>query len=422
MDCEKFESAMMDELYGELDELTSAAAKRHVAGCARCTALVGGLRATRRLAAVPLVEPPPGLEERILAAAREAQKVVPIRRRASHVLSLAGSWAMRPQTAMAALFLVMIGTSVLLLRGRSARSPAPTAVTVTEQGAPALVAAAAPTATSTNEPVSVASASAAYAYRAGWEAKPPAATAAPVDLAEDQRNAHLKGALAAKDKDDLSRGLDNASAPGGAPNTLPPAPSPVGAGGSYGGFAQNAPAAAAPPPAAMLDAQKQQLEKKSDLSPFDTALQTYRAGRFDDATRAFDALAPADPNADLWAARAVRESKGCRNALARFDRVARRAGGAPAGWDALLEGALCYRAVGDFANARVRLTELLKVDSHKDRAQAELDRLNQLQQAQGNTGPAAAAARPAPKRAAPAEQPAAKPSPQATSTAVDSAY
>jgi hypothetical protein len=55
--------------------------------------------------------------------------------------------------------------------------------------------------------------------------------------------------------------------------------------------------------------------------------------------------------------------------------------------------------VGDIGQARVRLTELLKVDSHKDRAQAELDRINQLQQAQGTTGPAQAAARPSPKRA-----------------------
>src|SRR5271166_5029875 len=137
MDCEKFESAMMDELYGELDELTSAAAKRHVAGCARCAALVGGLRATRRVATVPLVDPPEDLEERILAAVREAQKVVPVRRRVARVVSLAGSWAMRPQTAMAALFLVMVGTSVLFLRGRSARAPASAEVTVTEHGAPA---------------------------------------------------------------------------------------------------------------------------------------------------------------------------------------------------------------------------------------------------------------------------------------------
>jgi hypothetical protein len=422
MDCEKFESAMMDELYGELDELTSAAAKRHVAGCARCTALLGGLRATRRLAAVPLVELPPGLEERILAAAKEAQKIVPIRRRASRVLSLAGSWAMRPQTAMAALFLVMIGTSVLLLRGRSARAPASAAVTVTEEGAPAPVAAAPPavTATPANEPA----ASAAYGWRPTGEAKPVAPTAAPppADL-EDQRNARFKGAVASKDKDDLSRGIDNASAPGGLPNTLPAAPAaapaPPAAGGGGATFAHNA--APAQQPAATPEGRKE-LDKASDLSPFDTALQTYRAGRFDDATRAFDALAPGDPNADLWAARAVRESKGCRNALARFDRVARRASGTATGWDALLEGALCYRAVGDFGNARVRLTELLKVDSHKDRAQAELDRLNQLQQAQGNTGPAAApAARPR-RAAAPAEQaaPAKPPPPQATTTAGDS--
>ena len=70
MDCEKFETAMIDELYDELDELTSAAAKRHVAGCARCAALLGGLRATRRVVSsaggIPLLEPPGNLEERIL--------------------------------------------------------------------------------------------------------------------------------------------------------------------------------------------------------------------------------------------------------------------------------------------------------------------------------------------------------------------
>ncbi|HEX7667130.1 MAG TPA: zf-HC2 domain-containing protein, partial [Polyangiaceae bacterium] len=42
MDCEKFESLIIDELYGELDELTSAASKRHLAGCVRCSSLIGG--------------------------------------------------------------------------------------------------------------------------------------------------------------------------------------------------------------------------------------------------------------------------------------------------------------------------------------------------------------------------------------------
>jgi hypothetical protein len=247
MDCEKFESAMMEELYGDLDELTSAAAKRHLAGCARCAERIAGLRATRRLAAaLPLVAPPAGLGGQILAAAHEAQTNAPMRFRVAHAVSLAGSWAMRPQTAMAAVFLVMIGTSVLLLRGK-AHAPTSAEVTVREQGTPA-------------------------------------------------------------------------------------------------------------PPSAAED---------------------------DEATRAFDSPAPADPNAELLAARSVRAEKGCRAAVTRFDRLSQRAPGTPPGWDALLEGALCYRALGNFNEARVRLSALLRVDSHKDRARAELERLDQIQQSVG---------------------------------------
>ncbi|MBV9946879.1 MAG: zf-HC2 domain-containing protein, partial [Myxococcales bacterium] len=137
MDCEKFESAMLDELYGELDELTSAAAKRHVSGCARCSARLGALRATRRLATVPLVSPPDDLETRVLTAVDRAWDAAPRRRGLAHLVSLAGSWAMRPQTAMAAVFLVMIGTSVLLLRGKSGRMLSDAEVTVIERGTPA---------------------------------------------------------------------------------------------------------------------------------------------------------------------------------------------------------------------------------------------------------------------------------------------
>jgi hypothetical protein len=347
MDCEKFESAMMDELYGELDELTSAAAKRHVAGCARCGALLGGLRATRRVVALmPLVDPPADLEDRILSAAmREAQRVVPVRGRLARGVSLAGSWAMRPQTAMAALFLVMIGTSVLLLRGKSSRTPPSEDVTVTERGAPASEpAAAASTAPGRPAGLSVG----AGPLVPSLEPKG-AAAALSGDPGDDLRAAHARGALA-RAKDEV----------GATP------------------FAQPAPAE---PNIGMAN-------RRADLSPLDSALEAYRGGRFDDAARAFDALSAGDPNADLWAARSIRESKGCRNAVARFDKVARRASGSPPGWDALLEGALCYRAIGDFGKARVYLTALLGVDSHKDRARAELDRLGQLQRPQATIAPA----------------------------------
>lgn len=399
MDCEKFESAMMDELYGELDEVTSAAVKRHVAGCSRCAALVEGLRATRRVAAMPLVELPAGLEDKILAATRDAGKVVPLRRRVARGISLAGSWAMRPQTAMAAVFLVMIGTSVLLLRGKSARAPVSSDVIVTEQGSPAPE----PVASATASPVA---ASAAYLGSA------PAASIATRETMRDESQARAPVghatpppppavAQSLAPKDDLDGVAMNAS------GFAAPAPTTVAPGGGMGGGAGGDVARGAA------------AEKKGSTAAFDAAVQAFQSGRYAEAQRSFDALAPSDPNADLWAARSVREGQGCRNALARFDRVARRAAGTPVGWDALLEGALCYRAIGDFGNARTRLTALLGVDSHKDRAQAELDRLNQMQQAQGGStsGPAAKAARAAPAPAAPAPPPA-KPPPNA----VDSAY
>jgi TolA-binding protein len=335
MDCEKFESAILDELYGELDELTSAAAKRHVAGCARCSARIGGLRATRRVATVPLVEPSDDLEERILKATDGARIAVPARPRMAQMISLAGSWAMRPQTAMAAVFLVMIGTSVLLLRGKSARAPVSAEVTVTEQGTPAPVASA-PSLGAAPETARMKS-------------------LAPVSLQEARPQEAKQQMMPTPAKD-------------------APAAAAAGAGGpsmAMRGMGESASVAET------LD------EKPDDL--FDTALRSYRAGRFNEAARAFDALGPADPNApDLWAARALREGKGCRAAVTRFDKTAQRHKQTPPGWDALLEGALCYRALGDFGTARTRLGALLGVDSHKDRARAELDRIDELQQAQAS--------------------------------------
>ncbi len=398
MDCEKFESAMMDELYGELDEVTSAAVKRHVAGCSRCAALIEGLRATRRVAAVPLVDLPPGLEDKILAATREASNVVPLRRRVARAISLAGSWAMRPQTAMAAVFLVMIGTSVLLLRGKSSRAPASSDVIVTEQGSPA------------PEPAASATTAMPMAPAASYAGSTPMGSVAMARSEPAREEAPAKGPaahatpppmpVAAAPKDDNDGVAMNATGFAG------PAPTTV-AQGAMGG--------------AGADTSRSALAEKKGQSAFDAAVQTFQAGRYAEAQKAFDALAPSDPSADLWAARAVREGQGCRNALARFDRVARRASGGPVGWDALLEGALCYRAIGDFNNARTRLTALLNVDSHKDRAQAELDRLNQMQQGSGGggaAGVAAKAARAAPAPAAPAPPPPARP----PASAVDSSY
>jgi Putative zinc-finger len=384
MDCEKFESALMDELYGELDELTSAAAKRHVSGCARCAALLSGLRATRRVAAVPRVEPPEGLEQRILAAAAAATpRMVPLRGRLARAVSLAGSWAMRPQTAMAAVFLVMIGTSVLLLRGKSSRAPASAEMTVTEEGTPAPAqSAGSPTAPAgePERPAVQASPPAAVALARPQERLAPAPTTGwaqpPSDSPVDDARMRSPAKAAKGGEDGLGSVAQNnayrgAAGAGGPP--LPPSPA-----------AMAAPAAA------------------------DRASGAGFAGAPSEAEGAPVAAAPAvDPGDELWAARAARDAAARQGhpcpSGARFDDVASRTPGSQSGWDALYEGALCYESLGDFGSARTRLGTLLGVPSYRDRARATLDRIGREQQ-----GGTAAAAHAAPK-AAPATAPAAPP-------------
>src|SRR3569832_2263661 len=118
MDCEKFDQHVIDALYDELDELTHAALKRHVEGCSRCAGVYSGLRATRAVGILPLEEPSDGLEARILEAVSVAQQKTPWHKKVLRGLAWAGSHAMRPQLAMAALFFLVIGSSLLLLRAK----------------------------------------------------------------------------------------------------------------------------------------------------------------------------------------------------------------------------------------------------------------------------------------------------------------
>jgi hypothetical protein len=135
MDCEKFDQHVIDALCDELDELTTASMKRHMEGCSRCASAFSALRATREVAILPLEEPSDELESRILFAASAAQRKTPWHRKALRALAWAGSHAMRPQLAMAAVFVLVIGSSLLLLRAKpGTTSIGP--VSVTERGEP----------------------------------------------------------------------------------------------------------------------------------------------------------------------------------------------------------------------------------------------------------------------------------------------
>jgi hypothetical protein len=328
MDCDKVESAIIDELYGELDEVTSAALKRHIAGCNACSLLLGGLRATRRVAALPIVAAPPDLEQRVLRAVGADLATTPASDHLARIVSAAGSWAMRPQTAMAAVFLVMLGASVLLLRGRSSRAPASAEMIVTEKGTPAP----APVPSATKEPADLPTltATSAVAKAGGPKVANQPATWPSPDVASG----------AARDR---------FTAKGASPGKLEETQL-AGRPDSAGSLA-SAPAAAPAVPAGR-------------------AARPTRAAEDQEATEG-----PSSSTAGLASARALRDSQGCRAAVARFDDVAQHASGSSAGWEALLESARCYRSLGDTANARARLTTLLGIAQFKDRARSELDLL-----------------------------------------------
>ena len=127
MDCETFDLDVVDLLYEDGDDDAREALALHAASCARCGATLASLRAARDQASrLPRVVPPEGLAARIIAAEAAARRPAPLSRRVARAASWAGSLAMRPQFAMAALFCLAVGSSLLLLRARSDSVPGPT--------------------------------------------------------------------------------------------------------------------------------------------------------------------------------------------------------------------------------------------------------------------------------------------------------
>lgn len=331
MDCEKFDRVVLDLLYEELDELTSAAARRHMEQCTRCRNIGSRLRATREVGVLPMIEAPAGLEARILQAEREANAVLPLRKRLGRAVSIMASYAMRPQLAMAALLLLMIGSSLLFLRARPGQRES---VQVTERGVPE------------REGQSVAI------------VPMPAASAAddvPSHGAPDR----------ARRKHHAPRHSERAES----------APRPAAA-----------PMAAADQ-AARGDKNQAGLENTTGAagdagdgqSAYDRAMAAYRAGRYAEAQRRFEDVAQTGgekaPTAALYAALAQRSSSGCRTAAARFDSVSSRYSGTGVGNEASWQAADCYRSIGDNERARRHYTALLSVSGYSDRARAALDSL-----------------------------------------------
>jgi len=414
MDCEKFDQVLMDALYDELDELTLAAAKRHADGCQRCQAAWSGFKATRKIGVLPLVEAPAGLDERVLAAARNAQRDVAWSKRLGRAVSWAGNYAMRPQAAMAAILLLMLGSSVIFVRAKPDRSKAMADVHVTERGEPEGIAAVpAPaggrpmttTPMDDRAPPAMGSALALGPRESAEESKAKGA---------DKPEAIAEAPLAAK------RVAANEFAP---PPPAAPSPAldleraePTGAGRSAestfgsGAVASRARAASA----------QQQQQKDAYAS----ALDLYGAGRYAEAEKSFKEVAAGNsknaPQAALFAAKSAEAAYGCGKAAAMYEAAASRYGATTPGAESLWGAANCYKAIGSFDKATIFYNELRKVAGYRDRAEAELASMRASQQnrvaarkaATADQAAAAAAPPPAAAPAAPAaETPAATQAP-----------
>ena len=355
MDCEKFEASMLDELYGELDELTLAASKRHVGGCARCSTLMAGLRATRKLVTLPTLAPSEGFESRLLSAvhAAEAKPKLGL----AQVISLAGRWAMRPQTAMAAVFLLMVGTSSVLVSRKAPRSAmdgASSAFTVTENGSPAAAAAPAPTAAASGLAFDDPRAAAAAHGTA------PIAPAAPQGLAMKSLGSLGNGPGSPPPALDEGGSADRSYAPKARASA--PGRGAAFGGDSLGAIGQGVLAQGGP-----------------GVSGGGGGGAPAEKGRgIDDISNHSDArfAPPPPPPAAVAAtpAAAPQTQGGC----AQLDQTASGAWGSTDGYDATLEGARCYAALGQTDAARSRYARLLSVPAYATRAQQGINAISMI--------------------------------------------
>lgn len=327
MDCEKFDRIVLDLLYGELDELTAAAARRHIEHCSRCKSVSSSLRATREVGSLALVDPPDTLELGILAAERRLNEQLPLSKKLGRGVSILAVYAMRPQLAMAALLLLVIGSSLFFLRARpSARD----SVLVTERGVPE----------SETEHVVI--------------------PAPPSELREMPMAtpSALSRSTSARGEAQAPRERDSEKA--AAPAATAHAPAEEAA------------------PGALADAEPLPASEPTADS-FEAATAAFQGGRYVEAQRRFEEIAARGGSeaaaAALQAVEALRRQRGCPAAAPRYDEVHSRYRDTPSGSEAAWQAGDCYRALGDLSKARQSLEALLEVAEYRARALAALQEL-----------------------------------------------
>ena len=416
MDCEKFDQIIIDAVYDELDELTLAAAKRHADSCQHCQAAWSGLRATRKIGILPLVEAPAGIETRILKAAREAHRNLPWPKRVGRAISWAGSLAMRPQMAMAALLVLMLGSSIIFLRAKPDRSGALSRISVTERGVPEQQGVDEPRGSKSQADLDRSTLGHGLRRDEERAAVPPSAAVAAAPPALEPR--------AAPESEGRAKGGKEAFAE--APRARAPSPAPAAA--PDDDFGANA-----APRTALSDKSEKKVAQGAGPSgavggltatgqasqgdAFGAAMDLFNAGRYTEAEKAFDDVEASRtreaPRAALLASQSSEKAFGCGAAAPKYESAWAKYSSTSSGAQALWLAAKCYKDVANYGKARDLLNQLRTIAGYRDKAEGELANLNILQQQQQQQVAAKARAAPPPP-AKPAAKPAA-PAPKATS-------
>jgi TolA-binding protein len=288
-----------------------------------------------------LVDPPEGLAQRIVEAEQRVRRELPARQRFGRAVSVLAGYAMRPQLAMAALLLLVIGSSLLLVRTRPGEQKN---VLITERGVP--------------------------------EAEPEGAGVVPLAVQASRAARVTPAASAAPEAEPADRSSARANA------------SASSKGDGSASRAENA---------------ESQRAVEADRA-YEQALGAYRDRKYEEAEQRFTQIAARGgdnaASAALYAAQSARASGGCGRAVAQFDEVFRRFPDAPPGREAAWQAAGCYRTMGDFDHARREYEALLNTPGYADRAQAALASLGDTEPTPAAAVAAHVAAPPAEAKAA----------------------
>lgn len=249
---------------------------------------------------------------------------------------------MRPQAAMGAVLLLMLGSSLLFLRARPEKSAASARLSVIERGVP----------DRRDEPLQAPA--------------PQSLATAELRLVNERH----------RDPDErVERAL---VARRGSASAMPKQALAAGEPPESENLLAMQPAADAAPEADHLSEKR----PPTHADAYAAAMALYESGNYAEAARELELIAGSGtaqaPLAALYAAKSVEAASGCDAAASRYEAVARRFAKASLRGDALVGAASCRKALGHWQRARELLVELREVAGFRDRADQELAKLEAM--------------------------------------------